>query len=64
MDIGKGITNALEGDIEKAYDTVDFTILMNILKIKIKDKKLLNIIEQGLKAGIIFEDIKEKKIPH
>ena len=49
---------AIEGDIEKAYDTVNFNIMINILKKKIKDKKFLKLIIQGFKAGFIFKDIK------
>lgn len=49
----KGTEWAIEGDIEKAYDTVNHKKLMEILKEKIEDKKFLRLIYQGLKAGIL-----------
>jgi retron-type reverse transcriptase len=59
MTNGKTMNWAIEGDIEKAYDTVNIKKLMSILEKKIKDKKFLKLIEQGLRNGIIFEKIYE-----
>jgi group II intron reverse transcriptase/maturase len=43
----------IEGDIKGCFDYIDHTILMDILSRKIHDNRLLNLIEQGLKAGIM-----------
>jgi len=45
----------IEGDIVGAYDNVDHEILFDILKRRIKDKKLLKLIYKGFKAGIVEE---------
>jgi group II intron reverse transcriptase/maturase len=50
---GQGLEWAIEGDIEKAYDTVNHKILIQILKRKISDNHFLNLIYQGLKSGVI-----------
>lgn len=49
----KAIAWYIEGDIKGCFDNIDHTILMEILSRKIHDKRLLNLIEQGLKAGIM-----------
>lgn len=45
----------IEGDTISAYDNVNHNILINILKKRIKDKKLITLIYKGFKAGIIQE---------
>jgi retron-type reverse transcriptase len=54
---GKGTNFAIEGDIEKAYYTVNIDKLITILENHIKDKKFLTLIEQGLRSGLKFEKI-------
>jgi hypothetical protein len=49
---GQGLKVAIEGEISKAYDTVDHDRLIEILNEKIKDKKFLNLIYTGLKSGV------------
>ena len=49
----KGVAWYIEGDIEGCFDNIDHTILMEILSRDIHDHRLLNLIEQGLKAGVI-----------
>lgn len=49
----KAITWYIEGDIKGCFDNIDHTILVKILSRKIHDNRLLNLIEQGLKAGMI-----------
>jgi retron-type reverse transcriptase len=44
MTNGKNMNWAIEGDIEKAYDTVNIKKLITILEKKIKDKKFLKLI--------------------
>lgn len=59
----QGLDYALEGDIKGAYPSVNHKILMKILKEKIIDKKLLKLIETGLKHNIEFKkDLIENKI--
>ncbi len=48
-------TLAIEGDIKSAYDNVNHTILIKILSQRIKDKKFLDLIWSGLKAGILLD---------
>jgi group II intron reverse transcriptase/maturase len=45
----------IEGDIKGCYDTIDHTILMNILRTKIQDNRFLRLIEGALKAGYCEE---------
>jgi group II intron reverse transcriptase/maturase len=49
----KAIAWYIEGDIKGCFDHIDHTILMEILSRDIHDNRLLNLIEQGLKAGIV-----------
>jgi retron-type reverse transcriptase len=59
----KSMTFAIEADIQGAFDNVDFDILINILKKKIQDTKLLKLILYGLKCGINYsEQFEETKI--
>lgn len=51
--IGTGSYLAIEGDIEDAYGSVNHDILKQILEKHISDKKLLKLIYQGFKAGIL-----------
>jgi hypothetical protein len=46
---------ALEGDVTSAYNAVNHKKLLRLLKKKISDKKLLKLIEIGLKTNIYFE---------
>jgi group II intron reverse transcriptase/maturase len=43
----------IEGDIKGCFDNIDHEVLMEILGRKIHDNRLLCLIRQGLKAGII-----------
>jgi group II intron reverse transcriptase/maturase len=49
----KGIAWYIEGDIKGCFDNIDHIILVNILSKKIHDNRLLNLIKQGLKAGVM-----------
>lgn len=55
----QGMTTAIEGDIEGAYDNVIHKILINCLKKRISDKKFLKLIENGIKQNFVF---KKRKI--
>jgi group II intron reverse transcriptase/maturase len=43
----------IEGDIKGCFDNIDHDILMSILRRDIQDNRFLNLIESGLKAGIL-----------
>jgi group II intron reverse transcriptase/maturase len=51
----KGIAWYIEGDIQGCFDNIDHSILMSILSRDIQDNRLLNLIRQGLSAGVIDE---------
>lgn len=50
----KSMSFAIEADIQGAFDNVNFDILINILRKKIKDEKFLKLILHSLKCGINF----------
>lgn len=52
----KGTKWMIEGDISKFFDTVDHEKLIFLLKKKIKDERLLNLIYSGCKSKIIMPD--------
>ena len=43
----------IEGDLKSYFDTVNHRILMKLLKKRVMDKKLLNLIHRFLKAGVM-----------
>ena len=55
----QGTTLAIEGDISNAYGNVNHSILLKILKRRIKDKKFITLIYNLLKAGIMDKDTYE-----
>jgi len=46
----------LEGDIEACFDNIDHTALMDRVRRRIGDKRVLNLVKAFLKAGILGED--------
>jgi group II intron reverse transcriptase/maturase len=50
----KAVNWFIEGDIKSYFDTINHNILMNIIRRKVRDDLILNLIESGLKAKIIF----------
>jgi group II intron reverse transcriptase/maturase len=44
----------IEGDIQKYFDTINHNILLNLLRRKVQDTLILNLIESALKADVIF----------
>lgn len=51
-----GVKWIIEGDIAKFFDTVNWKILIQLLRKRIKDEKFLKLIQTGLKAKIILPD--------
>lgn len=54
----KNMKWVIEGDIEKAYDSINHTILLNILEKRIQPGKFLRLVRKTLNAGYL-----EYKIP-
>jgi group II intron reverse transcriptase/maturase len=52
---GSGCAWVIEGDIKGFFDNIDHETLIEILKLKIKDGRFLNLIKRFLKAGIMEE---------
>lgn len=52
----KAVSWYIEGDISKYFDTINHNILLHLLRRKIRDKLILNLIETGLKADVLFND--------
>lgn len=52
---GQGHQYVVEGDISKAYDFIQYPILMKIIKRRFTDESFLKLIEDGLKAGYLLE---------
>lgn len=50
----KTMSYAIEADVSGAFDNVDHTIMENILRKKIADKRFLRLIINGLKCGINY----------
>lgn len=57
----KAVSWYIEGDISKYFDSINHNILLHLLKRKVRDKLILDLIESGLKTKILFN---EKIIEH
>lgn len=51
----KGCTWWIKGDINKCFDTIPHDKLINLLKLKIKDKRFIDLISKAINAGYMFE---------
>ena len=51
-----GYTWVFEGDIEACFDNIDHTVLMDRLRRRVADKRVLALVKAFLKAGILGED--------
>lgn len=51
-----GYTWVFEGDIEACFDNIDHTALMDRLRRRVADKRVLALVKAFLKAGILGED--------
>jgi len=50
----------LEGDIKACFDEIDHTALMDRVRLRIGDKRILGLVKAFLKAGILTEDGAER----
>jgi RNA-directed DNA polymerase len=51
----KGYQWVLDADIEACFDSIDHTALMDRIRLRIKDKRVLTLVKAFLKAGIMTE---------
>jgi RNA-directed DNA polymerase len=52
----RGYEWVLEGDITACFDEIDHTALMNRVRARVSDKRVLRLVKAFLKAGILSED--------
>lgn len=53
---GQGYTVVVDLDLEKFFDTLNQRFLMNVLRERIKDKVLIQLIKRFLRAGVVMQD--------
>jgi RNA-directed DNA polymerase len=51
----KGYRWVLDADIEACFDRIDHTALMDRVRVRVKDKRVLRLVKAFLKAGILTE---------
>ena len=49
----KGYRYVVEVDLSKYFDTLNHDLLLNILRRRIKDKRLIELIKKFLKSGVM-----------
>lgn len=57
----RGTTWYIEGDISKCFDTIDHSVLMKLLRQRIRDHNFLELIQAGLKSNILLQDKRVEK---
>jgi RNA-directed DNA polymerase len=60
--ISDGYSTAIEVDLEKYFDTVNFDVLMVRIAKKVRDKRVLKLIRLYLKAGVLENGVKVQTI--
>jgi RNA-directed DNA polymerase len=45
----------LDADIEACFDSIDHTALMDRVRLRVKDKRVLALVKAFLKAGVLTE---------
>ena len=43
----------IEGDVSKCFDEIDHDLLINVLRIRIKDERFINLIRKALRSGYL-----------
>ena len=51
--IGQGYTKAVVLDLSKYFDTLNHTILLNLLRREIKDERVIQMVKRYLKSGVM-----------
>lgn len=57
----RGTVWYIEGNISKCFDTTDHAVLMNLLRLRIRDHKFLELIQTGLKSNVLLKDGRVEK---
>jgi len=52
----QGYRWVLDADIEACFDNIDHTALMDRVRVRVKDKRVLALVKAFLKAGVLTED--------
>ena len=53
----KGYTHAVSLDLSKYFDTLNHTLLLNLLRRNIKDERVIQIIKRYLKSGVMEDGV-------
>lgn len=53
--VNSGHTWVVEVDIAKFFDTIDHGLLMDLVRLRISDRRVLGLVRQWLKAGVLTE---------
>jgi RNA-directed DNA polymerase len=59
----RGYRWVLDADIEACFDTIDHAVLMDRVRSRVKDKRVLALVKAFLKAGILTELGEERDTP-
>ena len=51
--IGQGYTRAVILDLSKYFDTLNHTILLNLLRKQVKDERVIQMVKGYLKSGVM-----------
>ncbi len=60
--IQRKVSWILDADISKFFDTIDHNWLLRLMQHRIADKRILNLIERIIKAGVIEEERYSKTV--
>lgn len=52
--VDEGFVHVSEVDLSKHFDTINYELLMNIIREQVKDKKVIDLIKKYLKRGVMI----------
>jgi group II intron reverse transcriptase/maturase len=56
----EGYNRVVDIDLAKYFDTINHDLLINMLREKVKDEKLLSLIRKCLKSGVMFNGVRNR----